>query len=135
MTVGHCRSSIVARPRNGVSIQLCLRVSPYPSSSHIVCSELSCRARKACASRLVISISHWSCPRKARKAANFGFDFDFFLIFELYFSYRTVYYQTQTANRFKSILHDGRDPLAQVLARRPFYVVSGLLLLLYLNFS
>ncbi|EJD03209.1 uncharacterized protein FOMMEDRAFT_168239 [Fomitiporia mediterranea MF3/22] len=38
-----------------------------------------------------------------------------------------IYYQTQTANRFKSILHDGRDPLAQVLARRPFYVVSGLL--------
>nr|QWQ79357.1 Zn 2Cys6 transcription factor [Sanghuangporus sanghuang] len=33
-----------------------------------------------------------------------------------------VYYQTQTANRFKSVLYDGRDPVARILARRPFYV-------------
>jgi len=33
-----------------------------------------------------------------------------------------LYYQSHTAKRFEIILHDGRDPQSQVLARRPFYV-------------
>ncbi|KAH8119434.1 hypothetical protein DFH11DRAFT_1501181 [Phellopilus nigrolimitatus] len=33
-----------------------------------------------------------------------------------------IYYQAQTAQRFKDILHNGRDPMSQVLMRRPFYV-------------
>ncbi|KAI5123891.1 hypothetical protein M0805_005707 [Coniferiporia weirii] len=33
-----------------------------------------------------------------------------------------IHYQAETARRFEIILHDGHDPLSQVLARRPFYV-------------